>query len=104
MQNFKLSKEGLFEKFHTSEQGLSAKEAESRLRDFGPNELQGTQKKSYIRAYLKQYTQLFAMLLEVAAFLALIADYYTPNEGNDILGYAIFGAVVINASFAFWQE
>lgn len=104
MQNFKLSKEGLFEKFHTSEKGLSAKEAESRLRDFGPNELQGTQKKSYIRAYLKQYTQLFAMLLEVAAFLALIADYYTPNEGNDILGYAIFGAVVINASFAFWQE
>jgi len=40
----------------------------------------------------------------VAALLSFIADHYAPNEGSDILGYAIFGAVIINATFTFWQE
>lgn len=40
----------------------------------------------------------------MAALLSFIADHYAPNEGSDILGYAIFGAVIINATFTFWQE
>ncbi|DAB27513.1 MAG TPA: ATPase [Sulfurimonas sp. UBA10385] len=48
--------------------------------------------------------QFFALLLEAAAFLAFIANIYVPKDGNDILGYAIIIAVVINATFTFWQE
>ncbi|QOY51954.1 cation-translocating P-type ATPase [Candidatus Sulfurimonas baltica] len=104
MQPYKLNSQELFESFHTSKNGLSTKEANRRIVDFGENKIQSQTKKNYLLEYLKQYIQFFALLLEVAAFLAFIADYYAPNEGNDILAYAILIAVIINATFAFWQE
>jgi len=104
MEAYKLSHEQLLQKFHTSQNGLSIKEANRRLIDFGENKIQNGQKKNYLKEYLKQYIQFFAILLELAAFLAFIANHYVPDEGNDILAYAIIVAVVINASFAFWQE
>ena len=84
--------------------GLSDTEAEERLGRYGPNELEKRKKKSYLNEYISQYTRFFAVLLEVAALLSFVADYYSPHEGYGLLGMAIFGAVVINASFAFWQE
>lgn len=104
MQAFQLDKSQLFEKFHTSENGLSSREAHNRLADFGHNEIQKSKHKSYIKEYLKQYVQFFEILLEVAAFLAFVANEYVPNEGNEILGYAILSALFINATFTFWQE
>ncbi|WP_345975382.1 cation-transporting P-type ATPase [Sulfurimonas sp. HSL3-7] len=104
MEPFRLGREALYREFHTKAQGLSAKEAARRLTDFGPNEIESGKKKSYLKAYVRQYVQFFAILLEVAAFLAFIADHYVPGEGNDILGYAIIVAVIINATFTFWQE
>lgn len=104
MEAYKLSKDELFEKFHTKAEGLSKKSAQRRLADFGFNEIEIAKKKSYLKEYFRQYLQFFAILLETAAILAFIADYYVPNEGNDILGYAIVVAVIINASFTFWQE
>jgi len=104
MQTFKLSKSQLFEKFNTGENGLTTKEAHARLAKSGLNEIQDTNKKNYIKEYLKQYIQFFAILLEAAAFLAFIANIYMPNEGYDVLAYAIIVAVFINATFAFWQE
>lgn len=104
MQAFKLNKSQLFEKFNTGENGLSTKEAHIRLAKFGLNEIQDSNKKNYIKEYLKQYIHFFAILLEVAAFLAFIADAYVPNEDYNILAYAIIIAVFINATFAFWQE
>lgn len=104
MSDFKLSKEELFEKYNTSDDGLNEREAKRRLVDFGLNEISDSQKKSYVKEYLKQYMHFFAILLEVAVLLAFIADYYAPNTGNDVLGYAIFVAVIINATFSFWQE
>ena len=104
MEVYNIREDELFLKFHTKAKGLSAKEANRRLVDFGLNEIQGGKKKNYIKEYFRQYIQFFAILLEVASFLAFIADYYVPNEGNDILAYAIIIAVFINATFAFWQD
>jgi len=104
MLDFARSKEQLFEKYNTSYEGLSSQEARRRLNDFGTNEIASGQKKNYLKEYLKQYMQFFAVLLEVAALLAFVAHRYAPAEGNDILGYAIVVAVIINATFSFWQE
>ena len=104
MEPFRLGREELYREFHTKEEGLSEKEAERRLTDFGFNEIETGTKKSYLKEYFRQYVQFFAILLEVAAFLAFIADRYVPDQGNDILGYAILVAVIINATFTFWQE
>jgi len=104
MEAFKLSKEELDEKFNTGSEGLSPKSAKDRLIDFGTNEIEIGKKKNYFKEYLKQYIQFFTILLEVAAFLAFIAEYFEPGQGNGILAYAILVAVVINATFTFWQE
>jgi len=99
-----LSREEIFSTLQTSESGLDSGEVTRRLSRYGPNEIEIRRRKQYLRLYLVQYTQFFAVLLEVAAALSFIANSYSPHEGFDLLGYAILGAVIVNASFAFWQE
>ncbi|MEA3353218.1 MAG: cation-transporting P-type ATPase [Campylobacterota bacterium] len=104
MNPYELDTKQLLSKFHTNKNGLSSKKAKRRLEEFGLNTIENEDKKNYIKEYLKQYIQFFAILLEVAALLSFIADHYVPDQGSDILGTAILAAVVINATFAFWQD
>jgi len=104
MQLFRLEKPSLLRQLKTSEDGLTSSQVARRLREFGPNILEEAAKKNYLLAYLGQYTNFFAILLEAAALLSFIADHYDPGKGSDVLGYAILGAVIINATFTFWQE
>lgn len=104
MKAFELSTKELFDKFRSSIEGIKSSDVENRQEQFGKNIIEQKSKKNYYKEYFKQYIQFFPILLEIAAALAFIANYYQPNEGNNILGYAIFGAVVINASFTFWQD
>jgi len=104
MKLFELATDALFDEFRTSKNGLHQDEIIKRESDFGKNVIEAKKKKNYYKEYLKQYIEFFPILLELAGILAFIANYYQPNEGNDILAYAIFGAVFINASFTFWQN
>ncbi|MDD2698708.1 MAG: cation-transporting P-type ATPase [Arcobacteraceae bacterium] len=104
MKPFELTKELLFQGFRTSDGGLSSADAIKRQEEFGLNLIEQKKKKNYVKEFFKQFIEFFPILLEVAGILAFIADYYQPNEGNDILGYAIFGATLINATFTFWQN
>ena len=101
---FALDRKDLFSRLKTSENGLDPVQVARRLKEFGPNELATAARKNYLLAYLGQYTNFFAILLEVAALLSFVADHFDPGQGSDVLGYAILGAVVINATFTFWQE
>ncbi len=104
MNIYALPPDKRYEAMDSSPNGLTETEVSFREKRFGPNELEIRQKKNYGKEYLIQYVQFFAILLEVAAALSLVANHYSPHEGYDILGFAIIGAVVINATFAFWQE
>ncbi|MBW2470539.1 MAG: cation-transporting P-type ATPase, partial [Deltaproteobacteria bacterium] len=97
-------KTDLLQSLKSSEKGLHTSQVSRRQQEFGPNVLEGAEKKNYLLSYFKEYVQFFAVLLEVAAALSFIADRFAPGQGNDILGYAILGAVIINATFTFWQE
>lgn len=99
-----LDKATLMRRLQTTEQGLSLPQVERRQREFGSNVLEQAAKKNYLLSYLSQYCHFFALLLEVAAGLAFVADHYAPGEGSDILAWAILGAVIITATFTFWQE
>ena len=103
-QLFALDRKDLFLRLKTSENGLTADQVTRRLVEFGPNQPATAAKKNYSLAYLGQYTNFFAILLEGAALLSFAADRYDPGQGSDVLGYAILGAVIINATFTFWQE
>ncbi len=99
-----LTRDEIFSTLQTGENGLDGSDIQRRISRFGFNEIETRRRKNYLRLYLAQYTHFFAVLLEIAAVLSFIATYYAPGEGFDLLGYAILGAVVINATFAFWQE
>ena len=104
MKIFMQEKAALLRSLKTSENGLAASQVVRRQQEFGPNVLEEEAKKNYLLSYLKEYVQFFAILLEVAALLSFIAEHFAPGQGNKILGYAILGAVIINATFTFWQE
>lgn len=97
-------KKDILDALETAESGLSSQEAERRLEIYGSNDVGKGKKKNYLRMYIVQYTSFFAVLLEIAAALSFVANRFSPGEGYDILGYAVIGAVIVNASFAFWQE
>ncbi|HSH13019.1 MAG TPA: HAD-IC family P-type ATPase, partial [Desulfurivibrionaceae bacterium] len=101
---YRLEKVDLLRRLKSSEGGLSNDQVKRRRQEFGANILAEAAKKNYLRAFLGQYSQFFAVLLEVAALLSFVADRFSPGEGMDILGWAILGAVIINATFTFWQE
>ncbi|WP_373018634.1 cation-translocating P-type ATPase [Thiomicrorhabdus sp.] len=101
---FEQSPQEILRSLKSSESGLSHAEVMRRLEAFGPNRIKQKAKKDYRIEYLKEYTSFFPILLEVAAILALIADYFQPGQGNDVLAYAVFGAVFLNATFTFWQK
>ncbi|OGR06010.1 MAG: ATPase [Deltaproteobacteria bacterium RIFOXYD12_FULL_50_9] len=104
MQIFSLNKEDLLRQLQTTEDGLTTDQVRRRLQEFGPNVLEKATKRNYLLAYLSQYGQFFSLLLEAAAGLAFIADHFAPGEGNDILACAILAAVIVTATFTFWQE
>ena len=52
--------------------GLSAAEAQQRLRQYGPNELAAKKKESGLQAFLRQYKDFMQIILLGAAALSLV--------------------------------
>jgi calcium-translocating P-type ATPase len=77
--------------------GLSAREAQRRLVEFGPNQLRRLGGRHWWRDLVRQFTHPLALLLWLAAALALVG-------GLLVLTGAIVAVMVLNALFAFAQE
>lgn len=88
---------------HSSPEGLTSAEAERRLHDFGPNEVERVRGEPLWRQFLREFTHFFAIILWVAAGLAFWAGWRVPGEGMSTLGWAIVGVIVINSVFSFIQ-
>ncbi|MET0494837.1 MAG: cation-transporting P-type ATPase [Actinoplanes sp.] len=86
--------------------GLSAAEASARLTRDGPNELPVARGPSMLRRFAAQFTDLFAVMLLVAAVITLIAyELGRPRDsGNLQLAVAILAVVLLNAVIGFGQE
>jgi sodium/potassium-transporting ATPase subunit alpha len=104
MQIHRLSVEEALKALGTTDQGLSEAEAERRLREFGPNELQAAERIAVLPMLGRQCTHFLALLLWAAAALAFVADRMKPGEGMDLLAWAIIGVIGVNAFFSFVQE
>ena len=78
-------------------EGLSSREAQRRLVQFGPNQLQRRGGRRWPRELARQFTHPLALLLVAAAVLAWVA-------GIVAVALAIVVVIVINAAFAFIQE
>ena len=83
--------------------GLNPDEVAQRLTDVGPNVLSLPPRWGRLRTLLKQFTNLFSLLLDVAAALCFVADHVQPGEGMASLGWALVAVAVLNALFTFAQ-
>ena len=87
----------LLRRLKTTGDGLSSREAQRRLVQFGPNELSRRGGRRWPRELARQFTHPLALLLVAAAGLAWIA-------GIVPVAIAIAVVILINAAFAFVQE
>jgi len=89
--------EDVFEILKTSENGLSEKEAENRLKTYGFNEIKGREV-GLFDVFLRQFKSPFFYLLFIAAILAFfIGD-------NKIDSLVIFIFIFVNVLMGFFQE
>lgn len=103
-QIHEVSPERVFELLHSRPEGLRAAEAAERLRELGKNTLSAPARFRLLRSLVRQLTNFFSLLLDVAAVLCFVADAMQPGERMNVLGWALLGVSLLNASFAFLQE
>ena len=81
----------------STSEGLSSREAQRRLVQFGPNQLERRGGRRWPRELARQFTHPLALLLVAAAVLAWVA-------GIVAVALAIVVVILVNAAFAFIQE
>ena len=81
----------------SSAKGLSAQEAQNRLKKYGPNELEEKKKKTAFMMLMDQFTDFMIIVLMAAAVVAGVA-------GKPTDAVAIIAIVILNAIIGFVQE
>ncbi|CAN5922785.1 cation-transporting P-type ATPase [soil metagenome] len=84
-------------------EGLRSDEVAQRLSEIGPNTLTSPPRWVWVRTLVKQFANLFSLLLDVSAALCFVADRMQPGEGMAVLGGALVAVAVLNALFTFAQ-
>lgn len=92
-----LSIPNVFLALESTPEGLSLDDANARLSLYGPNLLREPPPQPAWRKLAGHLTHLMALVLWVAGGLAVAG-------GRPLLGLVIWGVVLINAAFSFWQE
>jgi sodium/potassium-transporting ATPase subunit alpha len=86
-----------------AQRGLSAAEATERLLHDGPNALVQLRKEPELLKFLRQLTNLLALLLWCGAGLSFAAEYLVPGQGSLAIAIALIGVVLLNGTFSYWQ-
>ncbi len=94
----------VFEMLRSRPEGLTDSEVALRRAEVGPNRLESSLRLQRLRLLIKQFVNLFSILLDIAAAVCFVADSIQPSEGMGLLGWALLGVSVLNAVFAFAQE
>jgi sodium/potassium-transporting ATPase subunit alpha len=94
----------VLESLHSSYDGLSQDEVESRLLEYGLNRVEEVRREPLTLRFIKEFTHFFALILWLAAGLAFFAEAMQPGGGMATLGYAVLGVILINGLFSFWQQ
>lgn len=104
MKIHRLTVDEAIQSLRSNRDGLAAVEAERRLREYGPNRVEGVQETPTLMRFFQGFTHFFALILWVAAALAFVAEWQEPRSGMATLGFAIVGVIFVNGIFSFWQE
>jgi len=90
----------------SSRRGLPAAEVAERQSTFGVNELPPVRRRSVLSEFGSQFTNMFAVVLMVAAAVTFLAYLLSrPRESANLeLALGILGVVLLNAAIGFAQE
>jgi len=98
--------EHVLRRLETSIDGLSQEEAETRLEQYGPNELVETGGINPLKMFLQQFMDPMVMILMIAILISLFTSVFgAQHEESGIIDAIVISAIVIfNAVFGFVQE
>ncbi len=86
-------------------QGLSSTEAQKRLAQYGPNELQQEKKRARWKDFLDEFTDPLVIILIAAAVISVVVQFFGTEEEPDFTDAIVIAAIVIlNAIIGFLQE
>ena len=102
MRHYCESKETVLQDLGSSEQGLSASEAQHRLETNGKNRLEAAKGKSIIRRFLEQLADPMIIILLVAAAISGVLAVVENDSFADVI--IILAVVLINAVLGVYQE
>jgi Ca2+-transporting ATPase len=90
----------------TTLDGISKKEAEARLEQYGPNELQKTGGINPLKMFLQQFMDPMVMILMAAILISIFTSLsgVGGDESGIIDAFVISAIVIFNAVFGFVQE
>ena len=93
----------LFEKYHTSLNGLTAPQAKENEK-FGKNILNQSKKPGFFARFFKQFANLMVMVLLVSAIVSTIVSLVSQEYGDLFESALIFVIVIANALIGVVQE
>ena len=97
----------VFDRLQTSPRGLTEDEAFRRLKQYGRNTLPAKVGRPIIFRFFDQFKTLFAIMLEAAAVLCVLAamlSHGSDRQDQINVAIAIVGVVLLNATIGFFQE
>ena len=94
---FQLTTEETLQELSSRRSGLTEEEAKSRLREYGPNELQRRKKTPRIVAFLRQFLSPLIYVLLLAAGISLAVEHYIDAG-------VIMGVLLLNAIIGYMQQ
>ena len=92
-----IKEEQVLKELKTSKQGLTEKEAHSRLKKYGKNELRKIRKLNAIKILLSQFTSFLIIILFIAAIISAVLGHWIDFS-------VIVAIVLLNSLFGFFQE
>ena len=100
---YALTDEECLKELKTSREGLSQSEVEARLKEYGPNVIESGKKINPITLFLKQFKNLFTLILAFAIFVSLAITIW-GNENRIAETVFIFIIIFVNAILGFVQN
>ena len=92
----------VFKRLNTSQEGLSEKEAQERLKKYGPNELVKKKGDGPLKIFIRQFNSFIIYILIGAVIVSTAVAFY--EHGDFIDSIAILVILILNAVLGFVQE
>src|SRR3989304_10348814 len=102
---FSLTKQEIFDRFTTNDEGLSEQEAAARLQKYGQNKLSEKKGISSFEIFIDQFKNLLVIILLASAALTFIVYIFGEKDRDDLIeGGLILAIVIMIAVLGFIQE